>query len=172
MSLAVTADVESARYVALGRVVGVFGVRGWVKVLSETARREDILRYSPWYLDGRAWRLVSGKRHGKGLIAHLDGCDDRDAAASLIGQSIAIRREQLPPPNPDEVYWTDLEGLRVLTVGGVDLGFVARLFETGANDVLVVCGERERLIPFLWDRVVRELDLQRREMRVDWDPDF
>lgn len=171
MSAVQLSPADPLRLIPVGRIVGVFGVQGWVKVFSETARREDIFRYSPWYLDNRPWRLISGKRHGKALIAQPDGCDDRDAAAALIGRSISVRRDQ-PPPSPDELYWADLEGMRVITAQGVDLGVVERLFETGANDVLVVRGERERLIPFLWERVVQDVDLDRREMRVDWDPEF
>jgi len=83
-----------------------------------------------------------------------------------------VRRSQLPPPGPGEYYWTDLEGLRVVTVGGIELGTVASLFATGANDVIVVRGERERLIPFIRPEVIVEIDLENRCLRVDWDPDF
>ena len=83
-----------------------------------------------------------------------------------------MRHSQLPPPGPGECYWADLEGLRVLTLDGVELGTVASLFATGANDVLVVRGDRERLVPFIRDTVIAEIDLDRRLLRVDWDPDF
>lgn len=166
-------ESPSARIV-LGRVSGLYGVKGWVKVYSETDPREGILRYSPWLLgpEGVARRVAEGKVHGKGLIARLDGCEDRDQAAALIGQEIAIRRDQLPPPRPDEFYWIDLEGLAVVTQADVELGQVSHLFSTGANDVLVVQGERERLIPFVWGDVILDVDFDRRLIRVDWDPDF
>jgi 16S rRNA processing protein RimM len=172
MSAVQPSAADRPRLITLGRIVGLFGVRGWVKIFSETARRDDILGYSPWYLDGQPWRPVTGGRHGKGLIAQLEGCDDRDVAATLVGKAITVHRDQLPPPQGDELYWADLEGVRVVTTQGVELGVVDRLFETAANDVMVVRGERERLIPFLWDRVVQGVDLDRREMRVDWDPEF
>lgn len=158
----------------IGRVAGVYGVRGWVKVFSETEPMENILAYSPWLLgdDGVPQAVAEGKRHGKGLIVRLKGCDDRDRAAALVGMQIAVRRDQLPPPNADEIYWADLEGLTVETLDGAALGQVDRLFATPANDVLVVRGERERLIPFLWDSVVKDVDFDRGTMRVDWDPDF
>jgi len=60
----------------------------------------------------------------------------------------------------------------VVTLGGIDLGTVAAVFATGANDVLVVRGERERLLPFVRGQVVVEIDLERRVLRVDWDLDF
>jgi 16S rRNA processing protein RimM len=165
------------RFVTLGRVSGAHGVQGWVKVYSETDPRENIVGYSPWYLgDARArtvWKVTGGRRQGKAVVAKLSGCNDRDTAESLQGLEIAVRRDQLPEPTvPGEYYWADLVGLRVETVDGIELGQVERLFETGANDVIVVQGERERLIPYLWGQVVRDVDLDAGLMRVDWDPDF
>ena len=163
------------RWVVLGRVSGLFGVKGWVKVFSDTAPRENILGYPHWYLqrDGewRPYRLLDGRRQGKAVVARLQGCDDRDQAAELIGADIAIRRDQLPPARTDEFYWTDLQGLRVETLDGVDLGRVDHLFETGANDVMVIEGDRQRLIPFI-DGVIGQVDLDAGLIRVDWDPDF
>jgi 16S rRNA processing protein RimM len=168
------ADPPGTRMLVLGRIAGVYGLRGWVKVFSETDPRENILRYSPWYLgEAQAPRAVSeGRRHGKAVIARLAGCEDRDQAAALVGKAIAVPREQLPPPTEDELYWADLEGLAVETLDGTPLGRVDHLFATPANDVLVVAGERERLLPFLWEQVVREVDFERGLIRVDWDPDF
>jgi len=158
--------------VVLGRITGVYGVRGWVRIFSDTEPRENILRYSPWYVDGEPRKVAEGRRHGKGLVARLQGCDDRDQAAALVGREIAIRRDQLPPPSADEFYWADLEGLRVETLDGVALGEVSHLFATGANDVLVVRGERERLLPFVWGPVIADVDFGAGLIRVDWDPEF
>lgn len=162
--------------VVVGEVSGVFGVRGWIKVWSFTEPRENILGLSPWYLSGAgSWTPYlrqGGQGHAKGVVAHLVGCDDRDQAAALIGRQIAVRRDQLPPPAADEFYWTDLEGLRVFNLEGRDLGELDHLFSTGANDVMVVKGDRERLIPFVWDEVVKEVAFDTRRIRVDWDPDF
>lgn len=163
-----------AQRLVLGHIDGVYGVRGWVKVFSETEPREGILRYSPWLLgtSDAPRRVAEGRAHGKGVVARLEGCDDRDQAALLVGQEIAVTRDRLPPPRADEFYWIDLEGLAVETLDGVPLGRVSHLFSTGANDVLVVVGERERLLPFTWEAVVRSVDFERRLIQVDWDPDF
>jgi 16S rRNA processing protein RimM len=104
-------------------------------------------------------------------VALLDECPDRNAAALLIGAQIAVRRDQLPATEAGEYYWADLVGLRVVTTGGVDLGRVSHLFETGANDVIVARGDRERMIPYVREHVVR-VDMERGEIVVDWDPDF
>jgi 16S rRNA processing protein RimM len=170
---------EDSRMVLLGRVSGLFGVKGWIKVYSDTEPRDNILNYSPWYLrrqgEWQAFEVIVGQRHGKGIIAQLANCPDRDTAAELIGSVIAVRREQLPAAE-DEFYWSDLRGLKVITIQGVDLGQVVNLMETGANDVLVVreAGEagRERLIPFIMHQVIREVDLEQGLLTVDWDPEF
>ncbi len=153
----------------------MYGVRGWVRVFSYTEPRENILQYSPWYLKKAAGRqtieVVSGKVHGKGLIAKLESVDDRDIAARLVGLDIVISREQLPPRGDDEYYWAELVGLDVVTVDGRGLGKVDHLFATGANDVLVVKGERERLLPYTKE-CVKNVSLDDGVIRVDWDPDF
>ena len=166
----------SDKMIELGRVSGVYGVKGWVRIYSYTSPRDNILKYKRWYLKRRGeWqvcKLVGGRKHGKGVVAHIEGCNDRDLAAELMGSDIAISREQLPKTEPGEYYWSDLQGVRVETVDGVELGKIAGLFETGSNDVIVVNGDRERLIPFLLDDVVKSVDLDAGLMVVDWDPDF
>lgn len=160
----------------VGRISGVFGVRGWARVFSHTSPRTRILDYSPWLLrQGDTWTSrepVEGRAHGKGVVVRLAGCDDRDAAAALINTDIAIRREQLPVLDSGEYYWADLQGCQVRTTMGVELGQVDSLFETGANDVMVVKGDRERLIPFLTGQAIVSVDLEARLIIVDWDPDF
>lgn len=162
--------------VTLGRVIGLYGVRGWVKVYSHTDPPENILRYSPWQLHvGNQWLAVNvtdGRRHGKGLVALLEGWEDREAGRSLLGVQIAVERSQLPALAPDEYYWADLIGLRVVNRNEVELGRVDSLMETGSNDVLVVRDDRERLIPYVPGDVVLDVDLTAGVIRVDWDPDF
>ncbi len=165
------------RCVTIGRISGVYGVRGWLKVFSETQPRDGILHYHPLYLshDGQTWRTVEvedGRVHGQGIVLKLRGCDDRDQAAAFIGQQIGITREQLPPTAPGEYYWIDLIGLRVVNEQGLELGRVDSLFSTGANDVVVVRGEQEYLLPFVQGSVIRQIDLAAGLMQVDWDPDF
>lgn len=165
-----------ADLVIAGRIVAPFGVRGWVKVLSHTQPPDNLLRYDPWFLTRSGqWARISpaeGRMHGKALVARLDGVGDRDAAEQVVGCEIGIRRGQFAALPQGEYYWSDLIGLRVLTEDGADLGVVDHLIETASNDVLVVRGERERLLPYDRDQVVREVDLAARVMRVAWDPEF
>ena len=168
--------VDQEEMLIVGRVSGLFGVKGWVKVYSHTEPRENILQYKPLYLEiGGEWQaldLIEGRRQGKGIVAVFKGYTDRDAASVLIGVNIAIRQAQLPELPKDEYYWSELEGLKVVTVNGIELGVVDHLIETGSNDVLVVKGDRERLIPYVRPDVVTELDLENGVIQVEWDPDF
>lgn len=168
--------------VVVARITGVFGVRGWLKLHSFTQPLDNLLGYRNCYLqqDG-VWRPVvldEGHRQGKGLVGHLQGVDDRDQAAALRDCELAVDRSQLPALAVDEYYWHQLQGLRVRTVDGDDLGVVDHLLETGANDVLVVQGDahsldrRERLIPWNPGAVVTDVNVDAGQLVVDWDPEF
>ena len=176
-------DDQEQQWVSLGKLNGLFGVKGWVKIFSNTQPKENILGYSPWYLKRNGiwqeFKLISGKSHGKGVVALLEGCSDRDIAAELIGSEIAIKHEQLAKPASGEYYWNDLIGLEVKNLDGIDLGKITSMLETGANDVIVTTGEkddkgkkRERLIPFVFEEVIQEVNLEQGFMTVDWDPEF
>ena len=162
--------------ILVGRIQGLYGVKGWVKVLSHTDPKENIIQYRPWYLhrngDWTPTEIAAGRSHGKTVIAQLKGVEDRDQATALLGTEIAVRRDQLPPPQAGEYYWIDLEGMRVVTQVGESLGEISHLFATGANDVIVVRGDRERLIPFVEPDVVCAVDFANHRMTVAWDPDF
>ena len=164
------------KWVLVGKIVGVSGVRGEIKLESYTEPRTRIFSYQPWRLtSGSGEREISGCRgreQGKGVVATLPGIEDRDAAVPLVGTEIWVRRSALPR-SKGEYYWADLEGLEVDTVEGAKLGRVSHLVATGANDVLVVVdGKRERLIPFVLDDFVKAVDFETGRITVDWDPEF
>jgi 16S rRNA processing protein RimM len=161
--------------VVMARVAGAFGVKGWIKLQVFTERAGGLLDYPVWWL-GReaAWAAAEVEEasvHGTAVVARLRGVDDRERAAALRGCDVAVARAALPQNEEGEYYWADLEGLRVSNLEGETLGAVAGLIETGANQVLVVRGERERLIPFV-GAVVKSVDLARGELLVDWGADF
>jgi 16S rRNA processing protein RimM len=164
---------KSAEPLLLGRISGVFGVDGWVKLFSYTEPREAILGYRDCLLQQNGtwskahWRV--GRRQGKTVVASLEGIDDRDAAESLIGANIGIWRKDLPETGASEFYWTDLEGLSVVSKDGRELGEVAYMMATGADDVLVIKGEKEILIPFIIGRYITNVDLAAGVIQVDWE---
>lgn len=144
-------------------------------MFSYTQPREAILDYRQWLLkqDG-SWRQVTvaeSKKHGKGIIARIDGVDDRDQAAILVDSDIAVERAEMPAAAEGSFYWADLEGLRIVSSDGADFGRVAYLLETGSNDVLVTTGKPERLIPFIMGKVIVDVDLAKGLITVDWESD-
>jgi len=168
--------LSNQQQINVGKISGVFGVKGWVKVFSFTDNKENILNYSPWLLkkdsETRLIKVIDGKLQGKAVVAQLEAVNDRDQAASLMGWDVFITPDQLPKAAKDEYYWSDLIGLSVETSLGVQLGVIESLMETGANDVVIIKGDRERVIPFLQGQTIISIDLDNTRMIVDWDPDF
>ncbi len=164
------------RLVELGRISGVYGVRGWVRVHSFTEPRDNIVSYSTWILNHqgrqREVSLTGHQLHGKGVVVGLEGVEDRDAARELIGATIAVRRDSLPALAAGEYYWTDLEGMQVVDMQDRLLGQVDHMIGTGAHDVMVLDGVPGRLIPFVMDRTVIDVDPEKRVIVVDWDPSW
>lgn len=164
-------------YVVIGRICGIFGVNGCVRVESYTRPRENLLGYNPWYIAGQEgrWQRVcpaGGRHQGAGWVVSLEGVGDREHARIMLGYRIAVRREQLPQPAPGEYYWCDLVGLRVEDMSGRYLGDISAVQETRANDVLVVEGNSRYLIPVLPGNTVKEIDLQGGCVKVDWNPEY
>ncbi len=182
--------------VVMGRVVAPYGVYGWLKVIPDTETMDGLFDYDTWWLGrGNDWRemvVENAKIHNDVILVKLEGVDDRDAAFACKGKQVAVPRDQLPEPEENEYYWSDLIGLRVKNQQDVDFGLITEVFETGANDVLVVKPDtapsnakpvtakanenakekpQERLIPFI-AAVVLEVDLKAKTMLVDWDEDF
>jgi len=168
-----------ADWVVLGKVVGLYGVQGWIKIESYTRPRDKIFTYGNWQIgteEGWTQRsITSGRAQGQGLVAKLQEISDRDDARALIGAIIAVPRSQLPPTTEGEIYWADLEGCAVVNRVGIELGKVSHLLETGANDVLVVKqiddAGIERLIPYI-DNVIDRVNLDSKIIQVDWDENF
>ena len=174
--MAVDTQTYADAPLVMGRIGGPYGVKGWLHVVEYTDKPGNLLDYSCWHLKQKgAWREVKrrdGRQHGKGLIIKLPDCDNREDAALLKGAEIGIYREQLPAVEEHEYYWNDLIGMQVITTNEERLGPVDHLIETGANDVLVIKGEREILIPYIRKQVIESVDLEAREIRVNWDPDY
>lgn len=179
---------DPAELVVIGQITGVYGIKGWVKVHSYTQPVDNFLHYSGFFISQRSqWQAIEFaeiKPHGKGLVARIEGVADRGQAALLGRSDIAVSLLQLPQLDADDYYWHQLEGLRVCLADSVSegapvvLGLVDHMLATGANDVLVVqpstgsLDQRERLIPYLPERVIKRVDLAAQTLWVDWDPEF
>jgi len=170
-------DVEFSgerQVVQIGHISGVHGIKGWVKIYSLTEPREAIFEYQPWLMGEtlEEVRILQGKKQGKYLVALLEESNDREQAESLVKRPIAVYRDQFPELPDDEFYWMDLAGLVVKLEDGTELGTIDCMLATGANDVMVVKGEKERLIPFVPGQYVKKVSLEDKTVVVDWDPEF
>ena len=167
---------EEQSLVELGKINGVFGIQGWVKVFSYTSPRIQITDYRRWLLrhNGRdqEYRVLRGREQGKAIVAQLEGIETRNASEALVGATVFVYSHQLVQLGEGEYYWSQLIGLNVVNEQGVDLGNLEWLFETGNNDVMVVQGDKERFIPYIRDSFVKNVDLKSGVILVDWDPDF
>ena len=169
--------------VVMGHVVGPFGVSGWIRIFSYTENVDGLLGYPVWWLgtgsgDWHRHRVTASEVHGSIVVALLEQYGDRTAAMQLKGLQVGVPRSHLPvlPENGEHgYYWSDLIGLEVVNLLGEELGVVAGLLETGANDVLQVQdskeGGSERLVPFISEIIVK-VDLKARRMTVDWGMDY
>lgn len=163
----------------VGKIGAPFGVRGWLKLHSFTDPISNILDYKPWYIDiANNWSetgVLAGRLHGKGLVVQLQGVTDRDKALEYRGLQIAIPSTVFPELDADEVYWSELMGMDVLNGQGVDIGRIEDVFETGANDVIVVRSPRQHepvLIPYVLDHYILSIDKVKRIVTVDWQDDY
>jgi 16S rRNA processing protein RimM len=162
-------------WVVMGRIAAPFGVKGWVKVQPFSEDPGALMDFESWRV-GRGeqqkhYAVEAVQEHGNALVAKLDGVDDRDTAYALRGQEISVARSELPPPDENEYYWSDLIGLTAVNREGVILGQVDSLMESGAHDVLVIKGKREHLIPFV-AAIVGKVDLASGTIEVDWGEDY
>ncbi len=166
----------SQEQVAVGKISGIYGVTGWVRIISYTRPISNIFSYSPWLIGRGAQQesreLLEGRMQGKGLVARIKDLEDRDIARSYIGKDILLYRNQMPVLPAGEYYWCDLMQLDVVNLEGMKLGKVIEILETGANDVLVIKGERRHLVPLMLDKYVTAIDIKNGVITVDWDPEY
>lgn len=166
--------MKNTSFITIGKVGSTYGVQGWIKIQSYAEFSQHIFEYHPWYLTDpngkqRVIEVEAWKPHNDGLIAKFVGVETPEDAKLLTGKTIQIARDALPQLNKHEYYWSDLIGLTVINKNGEILGKVDHLMETGSNDVLVVKGEKEQAIPYLFGSVVLSVDLEKKEIQVDWE---
>jgi len=161
--------------VVVGCFGKTFGIQGWIKIISFTTPRENILKFKPWLVQkNSSWEEVyieNSEEHFDNNVVKLPNCNSPEEAKTFTNLKIGIWREQLPKLKPGEYYWADLLGLTVINKNGINFGEVKEILASGANDVLVVVGKRRRLIPYV-SHVVFAVDLSKRVIQVDWEEDF
>lgn len=169
--------------VVLGKVGAPYGVKGWFKVTTYTEELQGIFDYSPWLLlqggELKEYEVEQWKPHNTSVVAKLVGVDDRDAAEAVKNLEICVYQDVLPELESDDFYWRELVGMTVVNTKGYDFGKVEQMFETGANDVMIVkanikdaFGQKQRMIPYLYEQTVLSVDREKSIITVEWDPAF
>ena len=166
---------QDSDWVVMGRVAAPFGIKGWVKVQTFSEDPGTLMDFASWRIgrgaEQKHYTVETIHDHSNTLVAKLVGVDDRDKAYALRGQEISVARSALAPPEENEFFWSDLIGLTAVNREGVELGKVDSLMETGAQDVLVIKGTREHLIPFI-AQFVGKVDVAGGQIEVDWGEDY
>jgi len=164
--------------IVIGEITSVYGIKGWLKLKSWTEPQERIFAYQPWLISDAGSKqtehcdVIEYRDHSGQYVIRLDGVNDRDSAAKYTKKQVVIDKSRLPTLPDNEYYWADLKGMRVYNLTGNDFGVVSHLLETGANDVLVINGDRQRLVPFIRGQVVTDVNQSTATITVDWDADF
>ena len=163
-------------WVIVGRFGRPHGIKGFVSVYSFTEPSDNILSYSDWHVSlNHSWqpiKILSVQIHNKTIVAQIEGYPERESVALLTNVEIAIRKEQLASLAPDEYYWHQLIGMKVINQQAQEFGLIIEIMPTGSNDVLVVQGEKRHLIPYLPGQFIIEINDKSQTMIVDWDMDF
>lgn len=171
---------QASETMIIGTIGAPYGVKGWVKINSYTDEKAGIFGYAPWIIGTeQKYQVDQWRTHNKALVAKLTGIDSRDDAESIKNLDISIESSQLPELSEDEFYWRDLVGMQVVTDKGYSLGKIKEIFATGANDVMLIkantndaFGQKERMLPILFDQVIKQIDKTSATITVDWDPAF
>lgn len=162
-------------YIVVGKIGSTYGIKGEVKIFSYTEESTNILSYDPWYIEeDNHWKPIQiekSRDHGKVIVVKFPGFKTPEQARFLTGKHIAVKRSQLPVLKKGEYYWRDLEGLTVFDQNGTKLGIVSYLIATGSNDVLILKNDqgKEYAVPYLFGKVIKRVDLDKKEIHVDWE---
>jgi 16S rRNA processing protein RimM len=175
-----TGPSTAAEVVVMGRILGPYGIKGWLKARPYTASPVTLLDYDRWWLaaeGGRAaWKefsVLSARIHADSLLVEFDGLADRESSAAWRGALVGVPRATLPKLRKGEIYWADLIGFAVVNRDGDVLGTVAGMLDTAAHAVLRVAGDggRERLIPLV-PAYLDAIEPKARKVQVDWRLEF
>ena len=166
--------MEDDKKIYLGKITGVHGIKGWLKIQSFSSPLENILNYPSWIINNQGeedfYSIEQGRKQNNKIVVKLENIDDRNTAKSLINSKIQILRSDLPKLSNENYYWSDLVGLSVLNSEEKVIGKIESLIETGANDVMVINTAKDErvLVPFVMHEIIKEVNLELNYVRIDW----
>lgn len=159
------------RRILLGQIAGAHGIRGDVLITTYTGAPADITTYGPLTDEAGQRTFVVAVRRAtpKGVIAHIEGVEDRTAAEALKGARLYVDRGQLPATIADEFYHADLIGLAAVAPDGSTVGTVTAVRNYGAGDLIEITyaeSRRTEMIPFN-ATFVREVDADAKRIVIE-----
>ena len=166
--------MEDDKKIYLGKITGVHGIKGWLKIQSFSSPPENILNYPSWIINNQGeedfYSIEQGRKQNNKIVVKLENIDDRNTAESLINSKIQILRSDLPKLSNENYYWSDLVGLSVLSSEEKVIGKIESLIETGANDVMVIITLKDEriLIPFVMHEIIKEVNVELNYIKIDW----
>ncbi len=166
--------MKDDKKIYLGKITGVHGVKGWLKIQSFSSPPENILNYPQWIINNQGeedfYSIEKGRKQNNKIVVKLEKIDDRNTAESLINSKIQILRSDLPKLPNENYYWSDLVGLSVLNSEEKVIGKIESLIETGANDVMVIKTAKDKrvLVPFVMHEIIKEVNVELNYIKIDW----
>ena len=166
--------MEDDKKIYLGKITGVHGIKGWLKIQSFSSPPANILNYPSWIINNKGeedyYSIEQGRKQNNKIVVKLEKIDDRNTAESLINSKIQILRSDLPKLSNENYYWSDLVGLSVLNSEEKVIGKIESLIETGANDVMVINTAKDErvLVPFVMHEIIKEVNVELNYIKIDW----
>lgn len=167
--------MQNDKTINIGKVIGLHGVKGWLKILSFSSPPENIFNYKSLIISNKyinqIFHIEDSRKQGKKILIKLDNIDDRTSAESLKESDIYIQRSDLPQLSEDTYYWEDLLGFNVFNQNNIKIGNVDSFIETGSNDVLIVKTTKNKniLIPFIMNKSIKVVNTESHYITVDWE---
>ena len=167
--------MQNDKTINIGKVIGLHGVKGWLKILSFSSPPENIFNYKSLIISNKyinqIFHIEDSRKQGKKILIKLDNIDDRTSAESLKESDIYIQRSDLPQLSEDTYYWEDLLGFNVFNQNNIKIGNVDSFIETGSNDVLIVKTPKNKniLIPFIMNKSIKVVNIESHCITVDWE---
>ncbi len=163
-------------FLLMGKVVGVHGLKGALKVYSYAESMaifepDSLIRIRNARGRQKTFKIEWTRSHKRTVLLALKGIENRNQAEALVESEIFIKKSCLPELEDEAYYWFDIIGLSVFTMDGKYIGKVESIFPTGSNDIYIVknstkAADSEMLIPAL-ESVVLSIDLKNKKMHVD-----
>ena len=146
------------------------GLNGWLKVYSYSETKQKFSEYKYFFIqkDNNTIRLdIEDISIGKSIKVKFKNFNCREDSQDYIGEEIFINEDQLDVLEANQFYWKELIGLTAYLNNGKKIGIVSDIIETGSNDVLVIKGEEEILVPYIFGESIMEVVVEEKKIIIN-----